>query len=467
MKKLLSIIFSFATLVTLVSCENLSFGEKGSSSSGGPTICPNETPSGYILKAANPKDKLSFTQTQEEGFIEFLNKIDSFAAKLSAKIYHYKEEYKNTNYTVSPLSIYMALAMAIDCSNNTTRQEMLDAVGVNYEEVVKYTTYLYSLRNEEYKYYNEETNSQEVSAFEMLRNSIWINEYYIRNIKNEGVENLAKYYHSDTYKAPFTTNNELANKLLTDYVKENTKGLIDSNFNVPTELIFALVNTYYLKEIWEENIDELPLSNTLYEFINSDNSKTETKLLEGRYVKGRVYETDTYTHFYTTTQHGYKLKFIVPKDNISVHDIFNEDVLKNVNNIEDYNAYDKENNEMHLTRSLFPKFEAEYDDEIKDILFNEFNIKSLFGVESVCDFSNVLQDVDVYCSSVIHKTKLKVDEVGIEGAAVTIMMMCESAATSEDPIKYVYHDYIVDKSFGFILTDSRDITLFSGVVNKI
>ena len=67
----------------------------------------------------------------------------------------------------------------------------------------------------------------------------------------------------------------------------------------------------------------------------------------------------------------------------------------------------------------------------------------------------------------IHKTKLKVDEVGIEGAAVTIMMMCESAAPSEDPIKYVYHDYIVDRSFGFILTDSKDITLFSGVVNKI
>lgn len=468
MKKLLSIIFSFATLVTLVSCENLSFGEKGSSSSGGPTICPNETPSGYILKAANPKDKLSFTQTQEEGFVEFLGKIDTFAAKLSDKIYHSKEKYKDMNYTVSPLSIYMALAMAIECSNSVTRQEMLSAVGVTYDEVAKYTTYLYSLRNAEYTYYNEETNSNELSAYEMLNNSIWINESYVENIKQGGVDSLVSNYHSDVFKAPFTKNNELANKLLSDYVKEKTKGLIDSNFNVSEDLIFALVNTYYLKEIWEENIDELPLSNTLYEFINSDNSKTETKLLEGRYVKGRVYETDTYTHFYTTTQHGYKLKFIVPKDNISVHDIFNEDVLKNVNNIEDYNAYDKENNEMHLTRSLFPKFEAEYDDDIKEVLIDEFNIKSLFSVEEKCDLSNMLQDIDVFCSGVIHKTKLKVDEVGIEGAAVTVMMFeAESAGPGEDPIKYVYHDYIVDKSFGFILTDSRDITLFSGVVNKI
>ena len=216
MKKLLSIIFSFATLVTLVSCENLSFGEKGSSSSGGPTICPNETPSGYILKAANPKDKLSFTQTQEEGFVEFLGKIDTFAAKLSDKIYHSKEKYKDMNYTVSPLSIYMALAMAIECSNSVTRQEMLSAVGVTYDEVVKYTTYLYSLRNAEYTYYNEETNSKELSAYEMLNNSIWINESYVENIKQGGVDSLVSNYHSDVFKAPFTKNNELANKLLSE-----------------------------------------------------------------------------------------------------------------------------------------------------------------------------------------------------------------------------------------------------------
>lgn len=466
MKKLLTIIFSLATLVTLLSCDNVSFGKDSSSSSEGPTIFPNEIPTGYILKAANPANEIPYNKFKEEGFIEFLNKIDSFAAKLSAKIYHYKEEYKNMNYTVSPLSVYMALAMAIDCSNNVTRQEMLSAVGVTYEEVVTYTTYLYSLRNKEYKY-EEENGEMKVSAFEMLKNSIWINEYYLDAIKQEGVESLANAYHSDTYKAPFTANNKLANKLLTDYVKENTKGLIDSDFNVPTELIFALVNTYYLKEIWEENIDELPLTKDLYNFINSDASIKETKLLEGRYVYGKVYEEEKFTHFYTTTQHGYKLKFILPNDGISVHEIFNEDTLKKVNNIEDYNSYDQINKEMHLTRTFFPKFEAEYDDDIKNVLLNEFNIKSLFGVESICDFSNILQDVDVYCSSVIHKTKLKVDEVGIEGAAVTVMMMCESAAPNEDPIKYVYHDYIIDSSFGFILTDNNDITLFSGVVNKI
>ena len=466
MKKLLSIIFSFAILVTLSSCENITFGNLNSSSnkiSQGNVV----TLDGYMLKAANPKNNVSFNQLKEEDFLLFLNKIDTFAAKLSAKIYHSKEQYKDMNYAVSPLSIYMALAMAIDCANEITRQEMLDAVGVTYEEVVKYTTYLYSLRNAEFTYFNEEKNKQEVSAFEMLNNSIWINDYYVKNIKQGGVDSLVSNYHSDVFKAPFATNNKLANQLLTDYVKEKTKGLINSDFGAPTELIFALVNTYYLKEIWEENLDELPSTKEEYDFVNSDNSITNTKLLEGRYVYGRVYETDTYTHFYTTTKHGYKLKFIVPKEYISVHDLFNEDNLKEVNNINDYNSYDQENNEMHLTRTLFPKFEAEFDDDIKNVLFNEFDIKSLFAVENPCDFSNILQDVDALCSAVIHKTKLKVDEVGIEGAAVTVMMMCESAAPDEDPIKYVYHDYIVDKSFGFILTDSRDITLFSGVVNKI
>ena len=467
MKKILSILFSTVILITLVSCENVTFGKRNSTGNNNTSEDPKLHPNAYLLRVANPKSKLSYDQINEEKFLEFLGKIDTFAAKLSSKIYHYKEQYQNMNYTVSPLSIYMALAMAIDCSNEITRQEMLDAVGVTYEEVVKYTSYLYSLRNAEYRYYNEESNREEISAYEMLTNSIWINNSYEQNIKKGGVDSLAQYFHTSSFKVPFTEKNTLANKLLRQYVKLNTKDLIDSEFNLPIDTIFALVNTYYLKEIWEENLDELPMSKEKYDFINSDNSITKTKLLEGRYVNGQVYETDRYTHFYTTTDHGYKLKFFMPKAGINVNDIFNESTLKEVNNISNYKVYEKELNTYHLTRTFFPKFEAEFDDDIKGVLKKDFNIKSLFGEESRCNFDNILQDVEAYCSAVIHKTKLKVDEVGIEGAAVTVMVMCESAAPGDDQPTYVYHDYIVDKSFGFILTDSNNITLFSGVVNKI
>ena len=75
-----------------------------------------------------------------------------------------------------------------------------------------------------------------------------------------------------------------------------------------------------------------------------------------------------------------------------------------------------------------------------------------------------LTDMTLYISEIIHQTKLKVDETGLEGAAVTIIVAKnESAEICEN----VYLDYIVDRAFGYILTDPNDVMLFSGVVNTI
>jgi serine protease inhibitor len=59
-----------------------------------------------------------------------------------------------------------------------------------------------------------------------------------------------------------------------------------------------------------------------------------------------------------------------------------------------------------------------------------------------------------------------VDRKGIEGAAVTLMAMGATSAPSDEYTK-LYFDFIVDKAFGFIITDSYGATLFSGVVNEL
>jgi serine protease inhibitor len=66
---------------------------------------------------------------------------------------------------------------------------------------------------------------------------------------------------------------------------------------------------------------------------------------------------------------------------------------------------------------------------------------------------------------VLHKCKLTVDKKGIEGAAVT----ASDGAGAGDPGSYtnVYHDFVVDRAFGFVLTDSYGTVLFSGAVNTL
>jgi serine protease inhibitor len=58
---------------------------------------------------------------------------------------------------------------------------------------------------------------------------------------------------------------------------------------------------------------------------------------------------------------------------------------------------------------------------------------------------------------------LDVNKKGIEGAAVTIAIAC---ASSIHVNKKVYHDFTLDKNFGYILTDSNDVVLFEGQVTE-
>ena len=54
----------------------------------------------------------------------------------------------------------------------------------------------------------------------------------------------------------------------------------------------------------------------------------------------------------------------------------------------------------------------------------------------------------------------------MEGAAITIIEGNGAGAAPEDRYKDVFYDFLVDKSFGFIIT-YYDVVLFCGVVNNL
>jgi serpin B len=119
---------------------------------------------------------------------------------------------------------------------------------------------------------------------------------------------------------------------------------------------------------------------------------------------------------------------------------------------------------MHYTRAIFPEYKADYDDDISDILKNDLGIRTIFD-ENRSDFSGIT-DTPAYCSKVIHKCSLDVNRKGIEGAAVTIVALDGTSGPLEEYEK-VYHDFVVNRAFGFVITDSYGAVLFSGVVNGI
>ena len=85
--------------------------------------------------------------------------------------------------------------------------------------------------------------------------------------------------------------------------------------------------------------------------------------------------------------------------------------------------------------------------------------------KNAADFTSLSTYKPLFCDSVRHVTKLTVDRVGIEGAAVTILR--GAGAPGPDGYENVYQDFLVDKTFGFVLTNRYDTTLFAGVIDNV
>ncbi len=379
-----------------------------------------------------------------ESFTAFKGKAEDFATRFATGVYEDYEE--NKNFAVSPVSVFMALSLAAECAGGDTRGEILSALGVSYDELqANFPTFYRSLIRD--------SNSRVVN----LTNSIWVNEG--TQVKQECINALSDTFYSYSYAADFLHDNKNANKAIRKFVKDQTKGVIDHDFALSEETLFTLINTLYLKAIWNNYGRDLPMTDNAYTFTAKDGTTTSKKLVQGYYHGGRVYEAEKYSAFYTQTSNRYKLKFLLPKAGYGVDDVFTAESLATVNAIKDYGSFDEESNIAYETRCFFPEYECSYDGDLTPVL-RKMGITTLF--DESCDFST-LTDEPCYCSEVKHVTNLIVDKKGIEGAAVVYIPGAGAGA----PIETVYADFILDRAFGFIITDPHDVTLFSGVVNSI
>lgn len=413
---------------------------------------------GKLLGKPKPFENADYSELSKDDYTTFKNKAEKFAAAFSASAY---SDYEGgDNFAVSPISVYMALALSAECASGDTRQEILDALGVNYQQLKTHFSTLYRSLVKEYK------AGDKTTGLLNLTNSIWVNEE--TTVKQPCIDTLSEDYFAYSYSADFKYNNAIANEAVRDFVKKETHGLIDKDFGLSDRTMFALINTLYLKTVWNTDGTDLPFAKDKYNFTAKDGSVKETNLLQGYYDYGRVQEFDTFSTFYTKTYDGYKIKFILPKEGHSVDSVFSKENIAKVNAISDYGSFDKADTVSYLTRVLFPEYKCAYDDDIIKILKDKFDIDLFFKdpgrYSPACDFSTLSAE-PCWCSNLQHVTNLTVDRKGVEGAAVTVMGV--DAPTSVMPSETVMRDFIVDRAFGFILTDSNDVTLFSGVVNHI
>ena len=420
----------------------------------GLAACQN---AGKSTLLASPAEHSAMTWSEHnvKAYTDITDSANSFAADFSDAVYSSYDG--SENLALSPVSVYMALALTSECASGDTRDQILNALGQSEQGLSDGFGYLYRSLNYSY------TTGGLVTS-----NSVWLQEGL--EFEEDCINSLAEDYYCYSYAADFRGDNGNANAAVRHFVREQTNKLIDVDFEFSEQTCFALVSTLYLKDAWNLFGRDIALTDSDCVFTQSDGSQSSGKFLQGSYLNGRAQKGENFSTFYTSTHNGFRIHFILPDDGCTVRDAFNAADINYVLGISDYGGTDDANRVRYLTHCLFPQFSASFDGDVKGTLQNSFGITCLFD-ENECNLSSLISGgvndygQRVYCPEVRHITNLKVDRKGIEGAAVTVIP--GAGAAGPDEYEEVFEDFVVDRAFGYVLTDPYGTVLFTGVVNNI
>lgn len=408
---------------------------------------PNESIVKLLHIVEETAEYIKPASTQNE-FYEGLNSFSGKVAKLCLDDLKPEE-----NAAISPASIFSALALVAECSDGKTRQEILNAIGMEYEVLEQnYARFYQSLNRVE-----EGTNKTKGK----LTNTIWLDRELPYN--EDCLSDLASKYFCYSYGVDFNQI-EYVNNYISDFISKQTNGLLRPALDLSSETVLVLLNTLYLRDAWNDTATDLPLTSEEYKFKKADGKIISKQFLKGEYKSGRVFVTDTYKQFYTKTNE-YTLTFIVPQNGYKIEDVFTSEVISNAKKTRYVFSKDSEGEEpreVYYTRCIFPEFTASSNLSLREI-FKSLGIVDMFT--PTANFSKI-SPKDLMCNYAQHIAKLNVNKKGIEGAATTII---EIAPTSPAPeiVKEIYEDFIVDESFGFVISNGMGANLFSGIIRNI
>lgn len=399
---------------------------------------------------------ISFGQLNDSNYSNFKDKMRVFSTKLSESFV--KSDYDiKSNIAISPLSIEMCLGLAVYCANGQTRTELLNALDVDFTTFNKY----YKLLFNELSRLDKDASDQVASELS-LTNSIWIDSDI--NLSETGLDDLKNDYYCHSFEADFNKNNKETTEAIEYFIEQKTNGLIKPDLQFSPETFFVLMNTLYLKDIWNDWGGDLSTTSET-KFKNADGSVSDKELLKGYSNDGKAIETEDYSCFFTSTRYGRNIYFVKPSEGKALKDIFNKEAMQYVINHKNYIYQDNEKLERYHTNCIFPEFKAGADIDLIPMFTRDLNVTSLFDPMK-CDFSNIMQEpTPGYVEQFKHIAKLDVNRKGIEGAAVTYMAY--AGATGPDEYTDVYETFVVDQEFGFILTNYDGDIIFSGAVTNI
>lgn len=339
------------------------------------------------------------------------------------------------NTVFSPLVLFRSLVNLYAIADGEAKRELLDVLGIDKKQLEVLNGLV-----------NKALLAENTNAICEIGSSLWLN----RDIINEKIleENLVRKYNPEIHLESMGTAE--ADKQIGKWIADKTRGLVSTGIKTHKDECLKLLSTIYCKASWYNSFYE-KLTRRGKFWVTPD-KYVECKFMKDMY-KGVIHEYVNFSAIILYMHDGYRTVLALPK-NCSAASLYKDaEFMKFITEREDYSK-----NYCFVNLKL-PKLDLENETNLLPVL-KKMKIVSITspGKKNFC-----ITDCDeLYLSAAEQKTRLVVNEEGIEGAScVELGIACAGA-----PAKLEERDFYIDRPFAFVISRGIQLPIFAGVVNN-
>ena len=293
------------------------------------------------------------------------------------------------NVIVSPLSIFQVLGLTTNGGVGTTQSEMISTLeSLNLDNLNNINI---KIKNIIKNFVSVEMANGVMSTFDPIKSFLKV---------------------CDKYEAPIEK--LISKNQVNEWCSKKTHGKINEILDeLSPTTVMLLLNAVYFRGEWTYPFN--PKSTVGGVFYNYGKEEKKVEIMSQTHEFNYYQDSKIQVVELPYKNDSMSAIIILPNKDVDINNYIN---YYNVND-EFINKIKDEMVSTYVKLSL-PKFEVEFYGKLKEIL-KRLGMVTPFG--SGADFSGINGSGGLYIDDVIHKTYLKVDEIGSEAAGVTIVDM--------------------------------------------
>ena len=391
--------------------------------------CSESTGPGNDIKDSDERTGLVQDELIEANII--------FALDVFKKTIEYEP---NSNISISPISLAIALSMTYNGAQYETADQMAQTLHYQNMSIDKL--------NKQYSCLIRSLQSCDSAIQLNLANSIWIRNSF--PVFTDFIETIENNYFAEIISAPFdqTTVTDI-----NDWIEDKTNGKITEVIqNISYDEKMFLINALYFKGNWKYTFDPEETENEYFHM--SEDSTITVQMMKS---SGKDY-TYYFDENFSLCRMPYgrdvlAMYILLPDYNYTIEEILNEFDADEWLTWKNSLAPLPEEDEYEYFEFSLPKFKIEYETKFNDILTD---LGMVIPFTEYANFGKMTTEA-LWINYVKQKTFIEINEEGTEAAAATVVSMASGITPS----------FIVDRPFIYMLCDDRtDTILFIGKVRE-